>query len=32
LHEIHRRIISGGPENSKLEKAISELNAIEGKK
>ena len=32
LHEIHRRIMSGGPETSKLDKALGELNATEGKK
>lgn len=32
LHEIHERIISSGNENSKLEKALGELNAVGGKK
>jgi hypothetical protein len=32
LHEIHRRIISGGPESSKLDKALGELNSLDGKK
>jgi hypothetical protein len=32
LHEIHRRIISGGPEAANLKKAIGELNALDGKK
>ncbi len=32
LHEIHRRIITGGPESSKLQKALGELNALEDKK
>lgn len=32
LHEIHRRIIGGGPEASKLGKALNELDALEGKK
>ena len=32
LHEIHRRIISGGPESTNLKKAISELNSLDGKK
>jgi hypothetical protein len=32
LHDIHRRIISGGPEALKLQKAIDELNAIDPKK
>lgn len=32
LHEIHRRIISGGPETSKLQQALGELDAAEGKK
>jgi hypothetical protein len=32
LHEIHRRIMSGGPESSNLKKAIGELNALDGKK
>lgn len=32
LHEIHERIISSGTENSKLEKALGELNAVGGQK
>jgi 3-methyladenine DNA glycosylase AlkC len=32
LHEIHRRIMSGGPEATKLEKALGDLNAIDGNK
>ena len=32
LHDIHRRIISGGPESANLKKAISELNALDGRK
>jgi hypothetical protein len=32
LHDIHRRIISGGPETGKLKKAFGELNALEEKK
>lgn len=32
LHEIHERIISGGADNSKLEKALGELDAVDGKK
>ncbi len=32
LHDIHRRIISGGPESANLKKAIGELNALDGKK
>lgn len=32
LHDIHRRIISGGPEALKLQKALDELNAIDPKK
>ena len=32
LHEIHRRIISGGPESTKLQKAIGELDSLDGKK
>ncbi len=32
LHEIHRRIMSGGAETSKIEKALGELNAIDDKK
>ena len=32
LHEIHRRIISGGPDSANLKKAINELNALDGKK
>jgi hypothetical protein len=32
LHDIHRRIISGGPEVGKLKKAFGELNALEEKK
>jgi hypothetical protein len=32
LHDIHRRIISGGPESVNLKKAIGELNALDGKK
>jgi len=32
LHDIHRRIISGGPEAAKLDKALGELNALDGKK
>ena len=32
LHEIHRRIISGGPDAANLKKAINELNALDGKK
>jgi hypothetical protein len=32
LHEIHERIISSGNENSKLEKALGELNAVGSQK
>lgn len=32
LHEIHERIISSGNENSKLEKALGELNAVGAQK
>lgn len=32
LHEIHERILSSGNENAKLEKALGELNDIDGKK
>jgi hypothetical protein len=32
LHEIHLRIMSGGPETSKLQKALNELNALDAKK
>lgn len=32
LHDIHRRIISGGAESANLKKAIGELNALDGKK
>jgi hypothetical protein len=32
LHEIHRRIMSGGSESANLKKAIGELNALDGKK
>jgi hypothetical protein len=32
LHEIHRRIISGGADSANLKKAIGELNALDGKK
>jgi hypothetical protein len=32
LHEIHERIISSGNENSKLEKALGELDAVGPKK
>src|SRR5690242_6642314 len=32
LHDIHRRIITGGPEAGKLKKAFGELNALEEKK
>jgi hypothetical protein len=32
LHEIHERILSSGNENSKLEKALGELNAVDSKK
>ena len=32
LHEIHERIIGGSADNSKLEKALGELNAVDGKK
>ncbi len=32
LHEIHRQIITGGPETSKLQKALGELDALDGKK
>jgi hypothetical protein len=32
LHEIHERIIDSGNENSKLEKALGELNAMDAKK
>ena len=32
LHDIHRRIISGGPDSANLKKAIGELNALDGKK
>jgi hypothetical protein len=32
LHDIHRRIISGGPEAANLKKAIGDLNALDGKK
>jgi hypothetical protein len=31
LHEIHERIIASGEENLKLEKALGELNAVDGK-
>jgi ATP-dependent Lon protease len=31
LHEIQRRIFSGGPEAAKLEKALNELNGNDGK-
>src|SRR3954471_16865324 len=32
LHEIHERIISSGADSSKLEKALGDLDAAEGKK
>lgn len=32
LHDIHRRIMSGGPEAANLKKAINELNSLEAKK
>jgi len=32
LHDIHRRIISGGADSANLKKAINELNALDGKK
>jgi hypothetical protein len=32
LHEIHERIIASGNENIKLEKALGELEAVDGKK
>jgi len=32
LHRIHQRIIGGGANTSKLEKALGELNAIDGQK
>ena len=32
LHEIHERIISSGNENSKLEKALGELNSVGAQK
>lgn len=32
LHEIHERILTSGNENSKLEKALGELNALGSKK
>ena len=32
LHEIHERIIASGEENLKLEKALGELNSVDGKK
>jgi hypothetical protein len=32
LHDIHRRIINGGPDSANLKKAINELNALDGKK
>lgn len=32
LHEIHQRIISSGTENSQLQKALGELDAVNGKK
>jgi hypothetical protein len=32
LHEIHERIIASGADNAKLEKALGELNAVDGKK
>jgi hypothetical protein len=32
LHEIHRRIISGGADSANLKKAIGELNALDGRK
>ncbi len=32
LHEIHERILSSGATNSKLEQALGELDAVDGKK
>jgi hypothetical protein len=32
LHDIHRRIISGGADSANLKKAIGELNTLDGKK
>jgi hypothetical protein len=32
LHDIHRRIITGGPDSANLKKAIGELKALDGKK
>src|SRR6478609_547824 len=32
LHDIHKRIISGGPDAANLKKAINELNSLDGKK
>jgi len=32
LHDIHRRIMSGGPEAANLKKAINELNSLDAKK
>lgn len=32
LHEIHLRIMSGGPEAQRLQKALNELNAADAKK
>jgi hypothetical protein len=32
LHDIHRRIMSGGPEAANLKKAINELNSLDTKK
>jgi hypothetical protein len=32
LHDIHRRIMSGGPEGLKIQKALGELDALGGKK
>jgi len=32
LHDIHRRIINGGPDAANLKKAINDLNALDGKK
>jgi hypothetical protein len=32
LHDIHRRIMSGGPEATNLKKAINELKSLDGKK
>jgi hypothetical protein len=32
LHDIHERMIKSGVENSAIEKALGELNALEAKK